>query len=54
VARALQASDRCFSGTRIGNTGKCALDETGKYPVNENDEETTHAAKRARQKKNAR
>jgi len=39
VARATQATNRCFFGTRIGNAGKCALDKIGKYPVNENDEE---------------
>jgi hypothetical protein len=35
----IQASDRCFFGTRIGNAGKRGLDETGKDPVNRNDEE---------------
>jgi hypothetical protein len=34
----IQASARGFSGTRIGNRGKCALDESGKYPVNGRDE----------------
>jgi hypothetical protein len=32
----IQASDRGFFGTRIANAGKCALDETGKHPVNGN------------------
>jgi hypothetical protein len=36
----IQASNHGFFGTRIGNAGKRALEENGKYPVNENDEET--------------
>jgi hypothetical protein len=38
VALMIQARDRGAFRKRIGNAGKCALDETGKYPVNENDE----------------
>jgi hypothetical protein len=49
----IQASDRGFFGTRIGNAGKCRLDETGKYPINENDEEMPHAALWGATKKNA-
>jgi hypothetical protein len=40
VARALQANDRCVLRERIEKPGKCALDETGKYLVNRNDEGT--------------
>jgi hypothetical protein len=35
----LQARDRALSPDRIESVGKRALDESGKYPVNENDEE---------------
>jgi hypothetical protein len=39
VARAIHASNRSDLGTRIENAGKCGLDESGKQPVNESDEE---------------
>ena len=39
MAPMLQASDRDDFGARIENAGKCALEETGKHPVNGNDEE---------------
>jgi hypothetical protein len=39
VAGATQASDR-FAGLKcIEEVGKCALDGSGKYPLNKNDEE---------------
>jgi len=34
----IQARDRGVFGARIEVAGKCRLDETGKYPVNENGE----------------
>jgi hypothetical protein len=39
VACVLHASDRAIFEDRIGSVGKQARDESGKYPVNENDEE---------------
>jgi hypothetical protein len=47
VARAIQARNRGEFRSRIENAGKRALDETGKYPVNEGDEGTTQVSLRA-------
>jgi hypothetical protein len=35
----IQARNRSVLRSRIDNAGKCALDENGKHPVNESDEE---------------
>jgi hypothetical protein len=50
----IHASDCGIFRSCIKNAGKCRLAETGKHPVNENDEAMPHAALRARQKRNAR
>ena len=39
MALMIQASDCNDFRAHIEDAGKCALDETGKYQVNENDEE---------------
>jgi hypothetical protein len=39
VACVLQARDRAIFADRIRSVGKQARDESGKYPVNEDDEE---------------
>jgi hypothetical protein len=39
VSRAPQASGAVDSRDRIASIGKWALEKSGKYPVNENDEE---------------
>jgi hypothetical protein len=44
VARAIHASDRWDFDGHIEDAGKCGLDETGKYPVNRNDEEILASA----------
>jgi hypothetical protein len=54
VALMIQASDCGFFRCCIENAGKCWLAETGKHPVNENDEAMPHATLQARQKRNAR
>jgi hypothetical protein len=41
VACVLQARYCAAFSDRIESVGKRALDESGKYPVNENDEETS-------------
>jgi hypothetical protein len=39
VARAIHARNRCVCFGHIENVGKQALEQSGKYPVNEIDEE---------------
>jgi hypothetical protein len=39
VACVSHARDRVISGDRMRSVGKQARDESGKYPVNEDDEE---------------
>jgi hypothetical protein len=51
VALMIQASDCGIFRSCIENAGKCGLAETGKHPVNENDEAMPHAILRARKKK---
>src|SRR5262249_32584229 len=46
----IQASDCGIFRRCIENAGKCGLAETGKHPVNENDEAMPHATLRVRQK----
>jgi hypothetical protein len=43
VARVLHASCRSGFAKRIESVGKQALDESGKHPVNEDDEENHRA-----------
>jgi hypothetical protein len=45
VARALHARIAGDFAVGIENVGKRALDESGKYPVNENDEEISQSSR---------
>ena len=48
MACVLHARDRAIFADRIGSVGKQARDESGKYPVNENDEEIIARSMRER------
>ena len=54
MAGVLHARHREISAGRIGNVGKRPLDESGKYPVNENDEEISCADVRSASSSNSR
>jgi hypothetical protein len=54
VALMIQASNCGIFRCCVENAGKCGLAETGKHPVNENDEAMLHAALQGAAKRNAR